>query len=193
MSARTLITPPPYESQLPPGIIQEPKSFRELYIETIEFLDLEQAVASPFYAIHYIIRLNGYCWSQLISEIREEDQRLKDISNSSIGHIEEIKKTFTVVQRGGSLGWKGLDTPKAAEIRKYLEGDFKHLLDQADLLWETRSKIATIRQQEARAREKALPNSFTYLYYPFSYPLVSSYINFPLVLYPSRSSARFSE
>jgi len=117
-----------------------------LYLETFEFLNLEQAATSPFYAIHYLIRLNGCCWSQVVSDIREEDQKQKDISNSSIDHIEEIRKTFTRVQRGGSLGWKGSDTPFISEIRKYLEEDFKHLLDQADLLWETRNKRAQIRQ-----------------------------------------------
>lgn len=84
--------------------------------------------------------------------------------------MEEIRKTFTVVQRGGSLGWKGLDTPIIAKIKEHLEEDFKHLIDQANLLWETRNKRAAIRQQEARAREKALTNSFTYLYFPFPVP-----------------------
>jgi len=171
MSARTLITPPTYKSQLPPRISQEPKSFRELYLETLEFLDLEQATISPFYTVHYIIRFNGYVWSQVISEIREEDQRLNDMSSSSVGHMEEIRKTFSVVQRGGSLGWKGSDTPVATQIKTHLEEDFTHLMDQADLLWETRNKRAAIRQQEARAREKALTNSFTYLYFPFPIPI----------------------
>lgn len=163
LSARALITPPGYESPIPPRTARGPKSIREIYLETFEFLDLKQAVASPFYTIQYIIRFNGYCWSQLISEIREEDQQLKDISHSSIGHIEEIRKTFSVVQRGGSLGWKTLNTPVITKLQIYLEEDFKHLLDQTDLLWETRAKRTSIREQEARAREKALTNSFTYL------------------------------
>ena len=167
MSARTLTTPPAYKSQVPLRISQEPKSIRELYLQTFEFLNLEQAVTSPLYTIQYIFRLNGYCWSQVISEIREEDQKLRDISHSSISHMEEIRKTFTVVQRGGSLGWRSVDTPVTTKLKIYLEEDFKHLLDQADLLWETRAKRAAIRQQEARAREKALTNSFTYLYCPF--------------------------
>jgi len=167
LSARTLTTPPAYKSQVPTRTSREPKSIRELYLETFEFLDLEQAVTSPFYTIQYIIRLNGYCWSQVISEIREEDRQLKDISHSSVGHIEEIRRTFSVVQRGGSLGWRSVDTPVTAKLKIHLEEDFKHLLDQADLLWETRDKRASIRQQEARARERALTNSFTYLCCPF--------------------------
>jgi hypothetical protein len=167
LSARTLTTPPTYKSQVPLRTSREPKSIRELYLQTFEFLDLEQAVTSPFYTIHYIIRLNGYCWSQVISELREEDQKLKDISHSSVGHIEEIRRNFSVVQRGGSLGWRSVDTPLTTKLKIYLEEDFQHLLDQADLLWESRAKRASIRQQEARAREKALTNSFTYLYCPF--------------------------
>jgi hypothetical protein len=167
LSARALITPPAYGSQIPLPTSQEPKSIREIYLETFDFLDLEQAVTSPFYTLQYIFRLNGYCWSQIISEIREEDQKLKDISHSSVGHIEEIKKTYSVVQRGGSLGWQNLDTLATKKLNRYLEEDFKHLLDQVDLLWETRTKTAAIRQQEARAREKALTNSFTYLYCSF--------------------------
>ena len=167
MSARTLTTPPAYKSQVPPPTSPEAKSIRELYLQTFEFLDLKQAVTSPFYTVQYILRLNGYCWSQVISEIREEDQKLQDISHSSVGHIEEIKKTFSVVQRGGTLGWRRVDTPVTTKLKVYLEEDFKHLLDQANLLWETRAKRASIRQQEARAREKALTNSFTYLYCPF--------------------------
>ena len=167
--------PPAYKSQLPPRALQEPKSFRELYLETFEYLDFKQAFLSPFYAIHYIIRLNGYCWSQVISEIREEDERQKDISNSSVSHMEEIRKTFSVVERGGSLGWKGIDTLIAAKTKTYLEEDFKHLIDQSNLIWETRHKRASIRQQETRAREKALTNSFTYLYYPSPVPSVFSH------------------
>lgn len=184
------MTPPAYGSQLPPKASPEPKSFRELYLETFEYLNLEQAVLSPFYAIHYIVRFNGYCWSQVISEIREEDEQLKDISNSSVGHMEEIRKTFSVVQRGGSLGWKGLDTLITEKIKAYLEEDFKHLLEQSNLLWETRRMRTSIRQQETRAREKALTNSFTYLYHPFPCPKFS-HTNFPLALCPSRSLARF--
>jgi hypothetical protein len=193
LSARTLTTPPAYKSQVPLRISREPKSIRELYLQTFEFLDLEQAATSPFYAIQYIIRLNGYCWSQVISEIREEDQKLRDISHSSVGHMEEIRKTFSVVQRGGTLGWKSVDTPVTTKLKIYLEEDFKHLLDQADLLWETRGKLASIRQQEARAREKALTNSFTYLYCSLSLPRAFSYTDFLLVSCPSRSSARFLE
>jgi hypothetical protein len=184
------VKPPAYKSQLPPRALREPKSFRELYLETFEYLDLEQATLSPFYTIHYIVRFNGYCWGQVISEIREEDERQKDISNSSVGHMEEIRKAFSVVQRGGSLGWRGIDTPVAAETKTHLEEDFKHLIDQANLLWETRHKRAAIHQQEARAREKALTNSFTYLYYPSPVPSFS-HTNSPLVLCLSRSLARF--
>jgi hypothetical protein len=168
LSARTLTTPPAYKSQVPLRISREPKSIRELYLQTFEFLDLEQAVTS----------LNGYCWSQVISQIREEDQKLQDISHSSVGHIEDIKKTFSVVQRGGTLGWRSVDTPVTTKLKMYLEEDFRHLLDQADFLWETRAKWASIRQQEARAREKALTNSFTYLYCPFSTPELSRILIF---------------
>jgi hypothetical protein len=167
LSARTLTTPPAYKSQVPKRTSRELNSIRELYLQTFEFLDLEQAVTSPLFAIQYIIRLNGYCWSHVISELREEDQKMKENSHSSVGHVEEIRKTFSVVKRGGSLGWRTADTPATADLKIHLEENFKHLLEQADLLWETRAKRASIRQQEARAREKALTNSFTYLYCPF--------------------------
>jgi hypothetical protein len=44
-----------------------------------------------------------------------------------------------------------------------LEEDFKHLVDEADLLWKARDKNAQIRQQKSEVRWNTLTNAFTYL------------------------------
>ena len=88
-----------------------------------------------------------------------------------MGHAEEIQRSLSVVQRSGSLGWQGSDDRFVIETRKRLEEDFKHLVDQTDLLWQTREKMAATRRQKAETRWSALTNTFTYLYasLPFFY------------------------
>ncbi|KAH0551635.1 hypothetical protein GP486_007149, partial [Trichoglossum hirsutum] len=115
-----------------------PKSFRQLYLESFEDLDLDQATASPFYAVHYLLRLNCYCWNLVVNCIRDEDRRINGISDTSVTHVEEIKKSLSVVKRGGSLGWRGRDDGRARESREALEEDFQHLVEQTDLLWQAR-------------------------------------------------------
>lgn len=107
LSPRIITNPPPFQSQLPPPESHRPAAFRELYLRSFEFVDLEAAYASPFYAVSALLRLNCFCWNQIITAIREEDQRINGISDASVGHAEEIKKSLGVVERGGSLGWKG--------------------------------------------------------------------------------------
>ena len=81
-----------------------------------------------------------------------------------MGHAEEIKKSLATVERGGSLAWPGRDDPLTMKTREALEEDFQHLVDQTDLLWQTRDKLAAIRQTNSETRWNTLTNAFTYLY-----------------------------
>lgn len=163
LSPRIVTDPPPFQSRLPPPKRLEPASFRELYLQSFEFVDLEKATTSPFYAVANVFRLNCFCWNQIITAIREEDHRINGISDTTVGHAEEIKKSLGVVQRGGTLGWKGADEKITKDTQHDLDEDFKHLVDQTELLWETRDKMAAIRATKSEARWNSLTNAFTYL------------------------------
>jgi len=156
--------PPTYRSPIPPPNAQGEKTFRELYMESFDHLNLDHVIQSPFYAIHHVLRLNCFFWSKVINGIRDEDRRINGISDTSVGHVEEIKKALSVVKRSGSLGWHGKDNEKARESRESLEEDFKHLVEQTDLLWLAREKMAAIQEQKSQARKTTLVNSFTYVY-----------------------------
>lgn len=171
LSSRNLIDPPAFADHRPTSQALSPKSFRELYLETFGYLNLADASASPFYAISYLLRLNCFCWDKVITNIREEDHRINGVSDTTVGHAEEIRRSLSVVQRSGSLGWRGSEERFVIETRKRLEEDFKHLVDQTDLLWETREKMAATRRQKAETRWTALTNTFTYVY--ASLPLIS--------------------
>ena len=164
LSSRNLIDPPTFTDHRPTSRALSPKSFRELYLETFAFVDLAYASASPFYAISYLLRLNCFCWDKVITNIREEDHRINGVSDTTVGHVEEIQRSLAVVQRSGSLGWQGSGNQFVIETRGRLEEDFKHLVDQTDLLWQTREKMAATRRQKAETRWTALTNTFTYLY-----------------------------
>lgn len=163
LSPRIVTDPPLFQSPLPPPKRLEAISFRELYIQSLEFVDLEKAVAAPFYAVASLLRLNCFCWNQIITAIREEDHRTNGISDTSVGHAEEIHKSLDVVKRGGSLGWKCSDEKVARETQEALEEDFRHLVDQSQLLWDTRDKMASIRARASESRWSSLTNAFTYL------------------------------
>jgi hypothetical protein len=158
------MAPPSFTSPPPAPVILEPKSIRELYLDSFEYMDLAQAAASPFYAVSNLLRLNCFCWNQIITAIREEDRRINGISDTSVGHTEEIKRSLGIVQRGGSYGWAGQQEDCARQSKAALTEDFEHLVEQTDLLWVTRNKIATMRQSRSEARWTALTNAFTYLY-----------------------------
>ncbi|KAG0651645.1 hypothetical protein D0Z07_2142 [Hyphodiscus hymeniophilus] len=166
LSPRIVTDPPPFQSQLPPPKRLEPASFRELYIQSFEFIDLEQATKSPFYAVANVFRLNCFCWNQIITAIREEDHRTGGISDTTIGHAEEIKKSLSVVDRAGSLGWRGSDEQITKDTQHEMVEDFSHLVDQTELLWQTRDKMASIRATKSEARWNSLTNAFTYLFAP---------------------------
>jgi hypothetical protein len=166
MSPRVLTKPPLFKSAIPPNPNPSLKSFRELYISSFEYLSLPTATLSPFYTIHNLLRLNCYYWSQIITSIRDEDQRINGISDTTVGHAEEIQKSLAVVKRGGSLGWKGKDEELTVEARKRLEEDFEHLVGETELLWTAREKMATIRQRKSETRWTALTNTFTYVFAP---------------------------
>ncbi|PSS08467.1 hypothetical protein M430DRAFT_61666 [Amorphotheca resinae ATCC 22711] len=168
LSPRIVTDPPAFQSALPSPRILEPKSFRELYLESFEFVNLEKAASSPFYTIANLLYLNCFCWSEVITTIREEDQRINGISDTSVEHTEEIKKSLAMVQRGGSLGWRGQDEAHTADIRQRLEEDFKHLVNQTDLLWSARHKMAAISQHKSESRWTSLTNAFTYLFAPIT-------------------------
>lgn len=118
---------------------------------------------SPFYAVHHLFRLNRRCWSDVISAIREEDQRIKGISEASVSHVEDIRRSFDIVKRGGSLGWANSMTEATVESKTLLEEDFTHLLKQADFLWDSREKMAAVRRRRSEARWSTLTNSFTFV------------------------------
>lgn len=148
---------------------------REIYLESFEFIDdLSQVVTSPFYTISFLLRLDCFLWNQIITAIREEDRRIHGISDTTIGHAEEIKKTLDVVKRGGSYGWLGKDDPATKQSQSDLVEDFQHLVEQTNLLWETRDKMAAIRQRNSDARWNSLTNAFTYLYVAASQPILYS-------------------
>lgn len=89
---------------------------------------------------------------------------MKGISDKSVSHSEEIKKSLSIVERGGSLGWRGREEKKTKEVQAALEEDFKHLVDQTDLMWKTRDRMASIKQKNSEARWTTLTNVFTYVY-----------------------------
>jgi hypothetical protein len=163
MSPRIVTDPPLFQSRLPPPTDRNPKTFRELYIESFSFIDAAKVAASPFFAISNLLLLNYYSWNEILARIREEDHRVRGISDTSVGHTEDIQRSLGVVQRTGSLGWKGKDEPQAVDIRNRLEEDFKHLVNETDLLWKTRDNLAQIRQQRSESRWNTLTNAFTYL------------------------------
>ena len=168
LSIRSLITPPPFrlpvEVTTTSSVSHEPQSLRQLYLSTLDFIDSEEATRSPFYATHFLFILNGFCWNQVIDLTRDRDEKINGISGTSVSQVEEIKKTFDIIQRGGSLGWRRAQTALEAETKAIAEENFTHLLNQANLLWETRNKRNTVRQQKREARVSALTNSFTFLY-----------------------------
>lgn len=143
LSSRNLVSPPTFNSLRPTSITLSPKSFRELYLETFACLDVAHATKSPFYAISWLLRLNCLCWDRVITSIRDEDRRINGISDTTVGHAEEIQRSLAIVQRGGSLSWRGRDEQLTVETRKTLEEDFSHLVQQTDLLWKTRDKMAS--------------------------------------------------
>jgi hypothetical protein len=138
-------------------------SFRQLYLQSFEFVDLEKATQAPFYAVANLLRINCFCWNQIITTIREEDRRINGISDTSVGHAEEIKKSLDIVKRGGSLGWKGGDENITKDTKEALEEDFTHLVNQTQLLWDTRDQMTSIREHKSEARWNSLTNAFTYL------------------------------
>jgi hypothetical protein len=163
MSPRIVTDPPPFQSSIPPPTDRTPRSFREVYIESLSYQNPAQLAASPFFAISSLLLINSYCWNEVIARIRQEDHRVRGISDYSVGHTEDIERSLGVVQRSGSLGWKGNDEPQTVDIRSRLEEDFKHLVNETDLVWKARDKIRQIRQQNSESRWTTLTNAFTYL------------------------------
>ncbi|TVY86875.1 hypothetical protein LAWI1_G008050 [Lachnellula willkommii] len=168
ISTRVLQPPPSFQSPRPASTTLKPKSIRELYLESFEYLDLAQAAASPFYATSSLFRINCFCWNQIITTIREQDRLINGISDTSVGHVEEIKRSLAIVQRGGSFVWAGKDEKATKESKEALQEDFQHLVEETDLLWQTRSKLAAMRQSRSEARWNALTNAFTYLFAPIT-------------------------
>jgi hypothetical protein len=120
-------------------------------------------VKSPFYLASGLFGLNCFCWNQVITTIREEDARVGGISDTTIGHAEEITKTLSVIERSGSYRWHGRDEKSALDRQAELVEDYRHLVDQIKLLWDNRDKMADIRKRNSDTRWTALTNAFTYL------------------------------
>jgi len=97
-----------------------------------------------------------------------EDQRVQGISDTSVGHTEEIKKSLSIVQRGGSYGWPGREESITKQTQADLEEDFKHLVEQTDLLWQIRKKMAAIQTRNSETRWNSLTNAITYIFAPVS-------------------------
>lgn len=183
MSSRVLIRPPMF-GQVPERTQPDLVTFRELYLETLKYLDLEQAVQAPFYAFHYLFRLNYLCWNQIVTTVHDEDKRVRGISDSNIGHAEEISKTLNLIRRCGSRGWRHggdfafaqedsfcvsepdakLGSHKMRECQRDLQEDFQNLVKQTNMIWENREKFKTIRQSNSDARWSVLTNAFTYMF-----------------------------
>ncbi|KAK6532624.1 hypothetical protein TWF281_006805 [Arthrobotrys megalospora] len=191
LSPRTLCPPPPFGHPIP-GLssqslptaskvspLNQPRSLRELYIDALDLTDLTEASTSPFYAFCPLLKLNFHCWNEVINTIRTEDRRLSDISEASLGHVEEIQHTLAMIERYGTLSWQDPSltstTPPSQTVQNTqaeLIEDFKHLLNQTDLLWEERRNMASIRDRQRQSRWSALTNSFTFIFVPIS--LISS-------------------
>lgn len=166
LSSLNLTSPPTFKDPRPSTTRLAPASLREKYLETFNFLDLQQATLSPFYGVSYLFRLNCLFWTQVITSIRDEDRRIHGISDTTIGNVEEIQKSLRCVQRSGSTGWRGGDVAQAISTRLALEEDFKHLIGETDLLWQTRAKMAAVKQHQSETRWTALTNTFTYVFAP---------------------------
>ncbi|MCJ1398150.1 hypothetical protein MMC11_001347 [Xylographa trunciseda] len=165
-----VVTPPPFNplASMPPPVERRPHTFRELYLSGISFLKPEDMVKSPFYTIHLLFRLSRRCWSDVITAIREQDSRINGISEASVNHVEDIRRTFDVVKRGGSLGWTKSYSHEITATGEKLEEDFTHLLKQADFLWDSREKRAQVARRKAEARWNALTNAFTFVFVPIT-------------------------
>ncbi|KAK6343150.1 hypothetical protein TWF718_008523 [Orbilia javanica] len=190
LSPQTLCAPPPFGHPMPGPSSQststvskvspcnQPRSLRELYIDALGLADLTETSASPFYTFCPLFKLNFHCWNEVINTIRAEDRRLSDISEASLGHVEEIQHTLAVIERYGTLSWKDPSSTqnplpqRVQNARAELMEDFKHLLNQTDLLWEERRNMASVRDRQRQARWSALTNSFTFIFVPIS--LISS-------------------
>lgn len=163
VSPFNLFPPPAFSAARPVAVAPVERSFRELYLTVFPSMDLPTAIASPFYAIHVLLRLNYVTWSNVINSIRQEDRRMHGISDTSVGHAEEINQSLALVQRGGSFGWKGSDEPLAVEVRTALAEDFQHLVHETVLLWQERDKTTAVRQRRSENRWTLLTNTFTYV------------------------------
>ncbi|KAK6505860.1 hypothetical protein TWF481_007750 [Arthrobotrys musiformis] len=185
LSPRTLCAPPPFGHPIPglspqsiPTVssvspFNQPRPLRELYIDALALSDLTEAASSPFYAFCPLLKLNFHCWNEVINTIRTEDRRLSDISEASLGHVEEIQHTLAMIERYGSSGWQdSAPSERVKNTQTELIEDFKHLLNQTDLLWEERRNMASIRDRQRQARWSTLTNSFTFIFVPIS--LISS-------------------
>jgi len=168
LSPRNLSPPPSFSQPRPPPIPLTPKSFRELYVDTFDYVSLPLATRSPFYTIAHLLHLNRLCWGQVITAIRDEDRRINGISDTTVGHAEEIQKSLACVERGGSLGWKGGDEEGVKTVQAALQEDFRHLVQQTEFLWVTREKMAAIRQRKDETRRTSLTNTFTYVFAPIT-------------------------
>jgi len=64
------------------------------------------------------------------------------------------------------MAWPGRGDKPTQEVQEALEEDFKHLVEQTDLLWATRKKMASVQQKNAETKWTSLTNAFTYLFAP---------------------------
>ncbi|PMD12187.1 hypothetical protein NA56DRAFT_613792 [Hyaloscypha hepaticicola] len=173
LSPRSLIIPPPFKSNIPPVPPHGPRTCREFYLETFPFLDLDLSIKSPFYAIQYLLRLNYICWNMIVTSAAFDLTKPGYTSDPMLWVSESLKKILIIMQKGGRLGWvEEVGGQKLAmEIMKDLEEDFQHLVNLTDSVWRNGDRMATIREQKEKARQKArrtthLSAYFTYLLVP---------------------------
>ncbi|KAI9890230.1 MAG: hypothetical protein M1814_004392 [Vezdaea aestivalis] len=189
ISVENLVTPPRYEDgvvatlssvdtkaasaggALPQEHTFQEHTFRELYLSSFKYVTASLAVASPFYALHYLFKLNGASWNAALSVLRARDKECREISSTNVGQVIEIQWTLDIIERRGSRGWRRPVDERddlVKENHQMLQEDFESLIREAKDLWETRRQMADIRKQRREARVSALTNAFTFGFAPIS-------------------------
>jgi hypothetical protein len=167
LSSNALLPPPQFTgnmADIPSPVPQKPRTFRELYLDMLPSLNVAAAGDSPFYAFSPIFRLNCFCWRYLIAFIRDCDEKNGEISETApINWVEEVRKCYDVLMRGGSIGWARSGSECEAEAKTMLDEDYTHVLKQAQFLWDTREKLAKAHERRAEARMSTLTNTFTFM------------------------------
>jgi hypothetical protein len=164
LSINLLNPPPRFGSAIPQKIAYKKSTFRELYLESFKDIDLKldltEAIASPFYAVHYLFRIQLYYIFSWMYYVIKEDIRLGRISSPMSWDAEGLEDLVLMVQRCGSKAWGNGKSEVTQKIKDALVTDFKELKSLADTLWSNRVKM----EAERKARRVAdVTGFFAYL------------------------------